>query len=156
VIHIFEADWNIILKYFTGRIILRQAVKGNTVCEEQAGGQPGRLSIDEAVQTVLTYKTCILQHQTGGITYKDAKSCYDMIASLKSLKHNRNERSLPTNLAILLSNTMQQIKNHLKHKQGIADLPNQHSNKIQFHGVGQGAGDAPARWGNKSDNAIIT
>jgi hypothetical protein len=155
VIHLFEADWNIILKYFTGRVILRQAAQDNTLREEQAGGRPGRRAIDEAVQAVLTYETCILQHQTGGITYNDAKSCYDRIpenlSNIAAMKEG-----LPHNLALLHANTMQNIKYHLKHQQGIATTPNQHSNQFQFHGVGQGAGDAPARWGYISDNAIVT
>jgi hypothetical protein len=155
VIHIFEADWNIILKYFTGREILRKAVMEHTASEEQAGGRPGRRSIDEAVQTVLTYETCILQHQTGGITYNDAKSCYDRIPENLS-NITAMKEGLPKNLALLHANTMQQIKYHLKHKQGIADIPNQHGIETQFHGVGQGAGDAPARWGYISDNAITT
>jgi hypothetical protein len=155
VIHLFEADWNIILKYFTGRTILRQAVREKTVCEEQAGGRPGRRSIDEAVQTILTYETCILQHQTGGITYNDAKSCYDRIPENLS-NISAMKEGLPENLALLHANTMQQIKYHLKHQQGIAKIPNQHNDTYQFHGVGQGAGDAPARWGYMSDTAIQT
>jgi hypothetical protein len=51
---------------------------------------------------------------------------------------------------------MKQTKYHLKHRYGIANKPNQHSDHSSFHGVGQGAGDAPARWGFISDNAIVT
>jgi hypothetical protein len=79
VLHLIEADWNLILKYFTGRKVLRAAVSENTVATEQAGGRPGRRSIDEVVQTLLNYETCHLQRLFGEVTYNDAKSCYDRI-----------------------------------------------------------------------------
>jgi hypothetical protein len=51
---------------------------------------------------------------------------------------------------------MSNMKYHLKHIYGIENKPNKHSTQASFHGVGQGAGDAPARWGLISDNAIVT
>jgi hypothetical protein len=84
VIHLFEADWNLILKYFTGRQVLYAAVNNKTTTQEHAGGRPGRGSIDEAVQNIHKYKTCNLQHKFGGITYNDATACYDRIPEKSS------------------------------------------------------------------------
>jgi hypothetical protein len=155
VIHLMEADWNLILKFFTGRQVLHAAIQQNTTTYEQAGGRTGRRAIDEVVQTIMNYETCNLQRLCGGITYNDAKSCYDRIpenlANISALKEG-----LAPQLAQLHSKTMSQMKYHLKHQYGIAKNPNFHSSEHQFHGAGQGAGDAPARWGFISDNAIVS
>jgi hypothetical protein len=143
VIHLFESDWNLILKYFTGRQVLYAAVNNKTTTQEQAGVRPGRRAIDEAVQTILNYKTCNLQHKFGGITYNDATPCYDRIpenlASIAAIKEGLHPK-----LASLHSKTFSNMKYHVKHKARIAAKPNQHSERHRFHGVGQGAGEAPA------------
>jgi hypothetical protein len=155
VIHLVEADWNLILKYFTGRQVLRAAVNAGTATYEQAGGRPKRRAVDEVVQTMFNYETCNLQRLFGGVTYNDAKSCYDRIpenlANMSAIKEG-----LPQQLAVLHSTTMSHMKYHLKHQFGVAPTPNQHGQNHQFHGAGQGSGDAPARWGFISNNAIVT
>jgi hypothetical protein len=67
------------LKYFTGRQVLYEATTQKKTTQEQAGGRPGRRAIDEAVQTIINYETCSLQHKFGGVTYNDATACYDRI-----------------------------------------------------------------------------
>jgi hypothetical protein len=79
VIHIYEADWNIILKYYLTHKVLQTASQKATIAPEQAGGRPGRCAIDEATKTVILYETCRLQKLTGGIMYNDAKACFDRI-----------------------------------------------------------------------------
>jgi hypothetical protein len=153
VIHIMEADWNLINKFFAGRQVLYEAIKNNTTSHEQAGGRPGRRSIEEALQTTITYDICNLLHLTGGITYNDAKSCYDRIpenlSNIAAMK-----QGLSPKIAGLHAQTHQTVKYYAKHKAGTSTLFNQHSSTQQFHGVGQGAGDSPARWGYISDNII--
>jgi hypothetical protein len=153
VIHIMEADWNLINKYFAGRQVLYAAITGKTTSHEQAGGRPGRRSIEEALQTTITYDICNLQHLTGGITYNDAKSCYDRIpenlSNIAAMK-----QGLSPKIAQLHAQTHQTVKYYAKHKDGVSPLYNKHSQTQQFHGVGQGAGDSPARWGYISDNII--
>jgi hypothetical protein len=153
VIHIMEADWNLINKYFAGRQVLHAAINSKTTSQEQAGGRPGRRSIEEALQTTITYDICNLLHLTGGITYNDAKSCYDRIpenlSNIAAMK-----QGLSPKIANLHAQTHKTTKYYAKHKEGTSTLFNQHSHTHQFHGVGQGAGDSPARWGYISDNII--
>lgn len=79
VIHIYEADYNILLKFFISKQTLRHAIKHNNTSVEQAGGRPNRTAIDEALRTVVTYETCRLQRLSGGVMYNDAKACFDRI-----------------------------------------------------------------------------
>jgi hypothetical protein len=115
VIHIMEADWNLINKYFAGRQTLHAAINGNTTSHEQAGGRPGRRAIEEATQTTITYDTCNLLHLTGGVTYNDAKSCYDRIpenlSNIAAMK-----QGLSPKIAKLHAQPHQIVKYYTKHK----------------------------------------
>jgi hypothetical protein len=90
---------------------------------------------------------------TGGVTYINAKACYDRIpenlSNLAAMK-----QGLPPKIATIHSKTLSSAKYYANHKDGISTLYNQHSPKKQFCGIGQGAGDLPARWGYISDNII--
>jgi hypothetical protein len=63
-------------------------------------------------------------------------------------------QGLAPKVAKLHAQTHQSVKYYTKHKEGISLKYYQHSQQQQFHGVGQGAGDSPARWGYISDNII--
>jgi hypothetical protein len=79
VIHIYEADWNFLNRYFAAYKITKLATRELTVTSEQGGGRPGRSSAEIAVNTVITYEIIRLQRQTGAFVYHDAKACYDRI-----------------------------------------------------------------------------
>jgi hypothetical protein len=97
--------------------------------------------------------TICQQRLTGGATYNDAKACFDRV-----IKNTTNltvlKEGLPLKIAQLHSQTIHQIKYYLRHQRGVAVVPNQHSPQTPFYGVGQGAGDSPARWGYISDIII--
>jgi hypothetical protein len=153
VIHIYEADWNIILKYYLTHKVLQTANYQQTLAPEQAGGRPGRRAIDEATKTVILYETCSLQRVTGGIMYNDAKACFDrIIENISNMSCMRE--GLPVAIAKLHHQTVSTIKYFIKHKWGIAPHPNGHNCPDPFYGVGQGSGDAGTRWGFISDCII--
>lgn len=152
VIHIYEADWNIILKYFNSYQLVRQATRHKNIEPEQSGGRPNRSYIVEAAKTVITYEICRNQRLTGGLVYNDAKACFDrIVTNLSNLSCLRE--GLPASLATLYASTLSQIKYYLRHKGGISSQFNTHT-VSPFHGAGQGAGDSPARWCFISDNLI--
>jgi hypothetical protein len=146
VIHIYEADYNIILKYFLSKKTLRNAIKHNAIADEQAGGRPGRTAIDEAIKTVTTYEICNLQRLSGGIMYNDAKACFDRIVENISNITCLNAGA-PIDVLNLHHNTLSSIQYVIKHKRGLSPLVNGHMQPDPFYGVGQGAGDAGTRWG---------
>ena len=153
VIHIFEADYNLILKYFISKKTLRHAIHHNAVATEQAGGRPKRTAIDEAVRTVVTFETCQLQRKSGGVMYNDAAACFDRIIENVSNITCMNAGA-PLNVLDLHAKTIESMQYIIKHKNGLSPKANGHLQPDPFYGVGQGAGDAGARWGFVSDMII--
>jgi hypothetical protein len=62
VIHIYETNWNLILKFFVAHKLTHTACANKTVTPEQAGGRIGRSSSDMATNTVITHEICRLQN----------------------------------------------------------------------------------------------
>jgi hypothetical protein len=56
VIHIYEADWSLIQRYYIAHKLSYIASNAGTISVEQAGGRPGRSSIELAINRVLTYE----------------------------------------------------------------------------------------------------
>jgi hypothetical protein len=153
VIHLYEADWNIILKFFIAYKLNLQACREKTVATEQAGGRPGRNAADTAAATVITNEIILLQKLTGTILYHDAKACFDRIIENLSNASLLSEGINPK-LVRLHAKTLGTAKYHIKTKYGIAEKPNGHMRPDPFHGTGQGAADSMPRWGFLSDIAI--
>jgi hypothetical protein len=57
VIHIYEADWNLILKYFISHRLAHAVCQHNSITQEQAGGRLGSSASDMATKKVLTHAT---------------------------------------------------------------------------------------------------
>jgi hypothetical protein len=150
VIHLYEADWSLIQKFFVAHKINKIASTNKTVPIEQAGGRPGRSAIELAANRMLTFETIRLQRLSGAVVYNDAKACYDRvienISNLALLK-----QGLPIEIARLHAQTFHQIQYFIKHKLGIGQTPHSHKHPQPVYGVGQGSTDAPARWGFTCD-----
>jgi hypothetical protein len=84
VIHIYEADWSLIQRYYVAHKLSNIASTEKTVTTEQAGGRPGRSSIELAINRALQYETIRLQHLTAAVMYNDAKACYDRRVTYRS------------------------------------------------------------------------
>lgn len=153
VIHIYEADWNLLLRYFIANQLKQKMMQEQTGTTEQAGGRPGGSSIDVAIKSVLTYETGRLQRTTGGVMYNDAKACYDRIVenigNLALMREGLNPK-----ICKLHAQTMREIKYYVRHRFGIGTTPNKHMAPNPVHGNGQGAADSGDKWGALSD-AII-
>jgi hypothetical protein len=106
VIHIYEADWNLIQRFYVAYTLTAIATKEETTTSEQAGGRPGRSSIELAINRVITFETIRLQRQVGAVMYNDAKACYDQIVENISNMSLLRE-GLPIEIAILHSQTFQ-------------------------------------------------
>jgi hypothetical protein len=146
VIHLYEADWSLIQKFFVAHKLNNLAAKQKTIPKEQAGGRPGRSAIELAACRVFMFETMRLQRLSGAVLYNDAKACYDrVIENLSNLALMK--QGLPLQLAKLHSQTFQQIHYYIKHRLGIGNTPHSHRNPKPVYGVGQGSTDAPARWG---------
>jgi hypothetical protein len=67
VIHLYEADWNLIIKYFFSHQLTHLACKDKTVSPEQAGGRCGRSASSMATKTIITHEICRLQRLNGAV-----------------------------------------------------------------------------------------
>ncbi len=152
VIHLYEADWNLILKYFIAYKLNLITCREQTVAPEQAGGRPGKNAADTAAATVITNEIIMLQKLPGTILYHDAKACFDRIIENLSNATLMSEGINPR--LVLHAQTLAKAKYHIKTKYGVAARPNGHMQPDAFHGTGQGAADSMPRWGFLSDTAI--
>jgi hypothetical protein len=79
VIHIYEADWNLLLKYFTAYKLNLTACQQQTVSPAQNGGRQGKSAGTTADQITVTTETINLQRLNGAMLYNDAKAYFDRI-----------------------------------------------------------------------------
>jgi hypothetical protein len=153
VIHIYEADWNIILKYFISFSLTSKACQENTVTPEQAGGRKGRSANDMATNTILTHEICRIQQLQGAVIYNDAKSCFErIIENISNIACIRE--GLAPEIASLHAQTLQHMKYYINTQYGCGHSHNSHMKPDPFLGLEQGAGDSMARWGFISDALI--
>jgi Reverse transcriptase (RNA-dependent DNA polymerase) len=79
VIHLFEADYNLILKIIWARRNIWNLHNKNKIHDGQAGSRPGRRSIEVVIQKEMKYMYAHLTRTQLGTMDNDAKSCYDRI-----------------------------------------------------------------------------
>jgi hypothetical protein len=145
VIHIYEADWSLIQRFYVAHKLTSTATREETTTTKQAGGRPGRSSIELEINRVITYKTIRLQQLDGAVMYNDAKACYYRIVECISNMSLLRE-GLPLEIAKLHAQNFQLIQYHIKHKQGLGPITHSHNNPKPIYGVGQGSTDASACW----------
>jgi hypothetical protein len=145
VIHIFEADYNLILKIMWSRKAIWKIHNNNLLNDGQAGSRPGCRAIDVAIQKEMKYNYSKLTRTPLITVDNDAKSCFDRIlcnvAMLVSQYYGitRNMCSLQ---ASTLENTVYKIRTAL----GESTRNYQHSTNNPIHGTGQGSCASPAIW----------
>jgi hypothetical protein len=79
VIHLYEADYNLLLKILWARRLVWQAHDLGKLNEGQARSRPGRNSIDVVIQKEMKHLYAILTRTGLATMDNDAKSCYDRI-----------------------------------------------------------------------------
>jgi hypothetical protein len=79
VIHLFEADYNLLLKIIWARRLVWNAHDAGKLNDGQAGSRPGRNAIDVVVQKEMKYLYSRLTRTGMATMDNDAKSCYDRI-----------------------------------------------------------------------------
>jgi hypothetical protein len=153
VIHIYEADWNLLSKYFISHKLHGKACKQKTIRPEQSGGRPGRSAANAATNAKMTTEILCLQKLTGATLFNDAAACFDRIIENISNAVLLRE-GLNPKIAKLHSQTLTSARYYIKTKYGINNNPNGHMNPDPFLGTGQGAADSMPRWGLLSDLII--
>jgi len=76
-IHLYEADYNLLLKWFSSQGFIIRSEKAQHITDNQGGGHPGRSAMDLALTKVLSYKAAETLHLRVIIVDNDAMACFD-------------------------------------------------------------------------------
>jgi len=140
---IFEADWQLLLKWYSSYGFLPKTEHAKTLVYEQGGGWKGRSAIDQATQQIVETETTHLNQQTTIDMYLDLRACFNMMVeachNLVCCRHGAADAYLH-----LHARTHQMMHYFIRHKFGVSAGYNTFS-QHPWHGAGQGATDA-ALW----------
>jgi hypothetical protein len=144
VIHIYEADFNLLLA-IKWRQLIQHAEMSGTINEGLFGGRPGREAQSLTFLEELKYDLSILTRRTLFHFDNDAASCYDRIiislASLLNRKYGMNRR-----ITTVHATTLEEPRFHLRTPTGISSQSYTHTLQFPIYGSGQGSGNSPAIW----------
>lgn len=145
VIHIFEADYNLMLKLLWSRRLVWHAHKKGRFHEAQAGSRPDHRCIDVVLRKTMNYEYAALTRTPLITIDNDAKACYDRIvcnlAMVVSRYFGMTERGCSFH-----SKTLQQMKFRIRTAAGDSQAYYRHSEETPIHGTGQGSCASPSIW----------
>jgi hypothetical protein len=147
-IHLYPADYNLLLKWFHAKQLMQHAEKHGSIADQQNGGRACRSAIDGALETQLCYDVVRILKDLAIDVLNDAVACFDRIIDNQS-NMNLRRQGAPKKFLKLHAATSKELKHFLKHKFGISE-----GFYLCEHGSGQGAGDSSPRWIFISDSAI--
>jgi len=151
-IMLFEADWQLLLKWYSSYGFLPATEQAGKLAHKQGGGCKGRSAIDQATQQVVENESIHLNQCTVLDLYLDLKACFEMMVeachNLACCRHGANVSYLH-----LHAQTHQLMRYYVRHKFGVSKDYNM-SEQHQWHGAGQGAADAALRYIVLSDTLI--
>ncbi len=152
-LHIVEADYNLLLKWFGPKGFMKRAKDNKQLTPYQGGGRRGRSAIDLACKKVAVYDYITINRTTAANFEYDLKQCFDnmneVCENLSCLQHGADPRYIQ-----LHAQTQQLQRYHVKHAYGISKNYNQHSEQHPWYGARQGTGDAASRWVVQSHSLI--
>ena len=119
VINIYEADYNLMLKYFWPKQATKHAVKEKMIGENQWGGVSGGSTDLLALVNEFITETHLFTFRNLVILQNDAKACFDRIVSNHSTLHRRRFE-IPDQVCKIHSTTLLNIKYRVQTALGIA------------------------------------
>jgi Reverse transcriptase (RNA-dependent DNA polymerase) len=145
VIHLYEADYNVILKIIWARKLVWNVHDNNRINEGQAGSRPGFNAIDIVIQKEMKYLYSRLTKTNLATMDNDAKRCYDRIICNLAMIISQYY-GVTQNMASLHATTLRKMKYRLRTALGESTQIYQHSAETPIHGTGQGSCASPAIW----------
>jgi len=90
-IHLYEANYNLLLKWFSSQGFILTSKKAHRITESQGGGCPGHSAIDLVLTKILSYKVAKTLQLQIIIVDNDAMACFDRMVeapnNLACLQH---------------------------------------------------------------------
>jgi len=144
VIHLYEADYNLILSV-KWRQIVHAAKDKRLLNPGEYGAVPNRRAQDPVFMEEMETEISRASRKPFVKFDNDATSCYDRIlpsiASIVSQKYGA-----PKSLAYVFARTLEEAKYKLKTMLGISETSYKHSRLLPIYGTGQGSGNSPVIW----------
>ena len=147
VIHLYEADYNLILGIFWSRKLVRQAEEKRLFNKGFYGSRPGLSAVDPVLLEELQVSIAYLSRTNQVNFHNDATSCYDrIIIALANLVARRF--GMPVAIAKLHGTTLEQMQYYVSTALGISEESYSHSysGDSPIYGTGQGSCASPSVW----------
>ena len=145
IIHLYEADYNIISKIIWSRKAVWNAHTQDRIHEGQCGSRPNQRSIDVVLKKEMKYCYSRLTRTNLGTIDNDAKSCFDRILCNLAMLVSRYF-GITNNYCKTQATTLQNSIFKLRTALGDSKKSYQHSDNTPIHGTGQGSCASPAIW----------
>jgi Reverse transcriptase (RNA-dependent DNA polymerase) len=145
VIHLFEADYNLLLKIVWARKTMWNMNDNNRIHDGQAGSRPGSRAIDVVIQKEMKYLYATLTRSNMGTIDNDAKSCFDRILCNVAMVIS-GYYGVPLRFRSMQAENLQNAIFRLQTGLGDSTVTYQHSTTTPIHGTGQGSCASPAIW----------
>jgi Reverse transcriptase (RNA-dependent DNA polymerase) len=145
VIHLYEADYNLLLKIIWARRLVWHAHDHDRLNQGQAGSRPGRNAIDVVIQKEMKYLYACLTRTGLATMDNDAKSCYDRIICNLAMIISQYF-GVSSKAASMQAQTLQEMCFRLRTAIGDSQSFYKHSDTTPIHGTGQGSCASPAIW----------
>jgi hypothetical protein len=143
IIHLFEADFNFILKTLWGSRLVWRAKYMNLLHPGQHGSIPGRTAMELVMLNQISNNIC----RTAKINVirfdNDASACYDRILVHLGMMA-ACQCGMPDNALQVHAGTLQKMKYRVKTMYGLSNNCYQATDASPLFGTGQGSGASPA------------
>jgi len=151
-IMIFEADWQLLLKWHLAQGFLPKSEANKMLTPVQGGGHKGRSAIDQATQQVIEHKLIKLNQDHALDLFLDLHHCFDYMVEAC---HNMACRCHgAANDYLCLHTQMHRLmRYYVRHKYSVLTDYNMFDDH-PWHGAGQGAANAALRYIVLSDSLI--
>jgi hypothetical protein len=144
VIHLYEADYNLILAV-KWRELIHHCEDNKLLHPCLYGACPGRCALEPVFIKEMINEITRLSRKPVIKNAEDATACYNCIipgvGNLASCTHG-----LHCNVALIQGKTLEEVQYHLKMILGVSKEHYQHCTASPVFGTGQGSGNSPTIW----------
>jgi ribonuclease HI len=145
VIHLYEADYNLLLKIVWSRKGVWNAHSKNVLYDGQAGSRPGRRAIEVVVRKEMKYLYSRLTRTPLATLDNDAKSCFDRIMCNLGMAVS-GYFGIPLCFRKMQATTLKNTVFRLRTAMGDSQTTYRHTEDTPIYGTGQGSCASPAVW----------
>jgi len=151
---LFEANWQLLLKWNSLKGFLPCTEQAGTLVEAQGGGCKGRSAVDQATQQIIETEIMHMNQTPTIDLYLDLRTCFDLMVeachNLACRCHGATDAYLKLHAC-----THQVMWYYVQHKFGVSQEYNTFD-QHPWHGAGQGAVEVALQYIILSDTLIDT